>query len=120
VAELRWGIEGEVDRWLTHHGLEVGSGPAHAGRRRRSTSSRRKKGNAWAGWAAWATQARWSAGLTEPKARKNSFQNKIGILKIAKALGICTRRFRSYFDVGIFLNSSRILKDFRKIQYAMP
>jgi hypothetical protein len=28
VAELRWGIEGGVDRWLTHHGLEVGSGPA--------------------------------------------------------------------------------------------
>jgi hypothetical protein len=87
-----------------------GARPARGGRR----------ATPWAGWAAWATQAGWSAGLTEPKARKNSFQNKIGILKIAKALGICTRRFRSYFDVGIFLNSSRILKDFRKIQYAMP
>jgi hypothetical protein len=33
-------------------------------------------------------------------------------------LKFCTRRFRRNFDMRIFLNSSRILKDFRKIQYA--
>jgi hypothetical protein len=35
-------------------------------------------------------------------------------------LEICTRRFRRNFDMRIFLNSSRLLKDFRKIKYAMP
>jgi hypothetical protein len=68
----------------------------------------------------WAAQAEWPAGPTGPKARKISFWNKIGILEITKALKICTRRFMRNFDVGIFLNSSRILTDFRKIQYAMP
>jgi hypothetical protein len=30
-------------------------------------------------------------------------------------LEICRRRFWRNFDMGIFLNSSRLLKDFRKI-----
>jgi hypothetical protein len=49
----------------------------------------------------------------------NSFQNKIWIFEYTKALEICTRRFRMNFDVGIFLNSSRLLEDFRK-KYNMP
>jgi hypothetical protein len=61
VAKLRRGIEGGVDRWSAHHGLEVGDGQAQrggvVGRWRRSASSRRKKGP-WAGWAAWVAQAR--------------------------------------------------------------
>jgi hypothetical protein len=61
VAELRWGIEGGVDRWLTHHGLEVGIGPARAGRRRRSASSRRKKGNAL-GWLGCMGHTGWMVG----------------------------------------------------------
>jgi hypothetical protein len=68
----------------------------------RSASLRRKKGIALAGWATWAAQARWPAGRTEPKARKNSVLNKIGILEIAKALEICTTRFMRNFDVQIF------------------
>jgi hypothetical protein len=31
VAELRRGIEGGVDRWSAHHGLEVGGGMAWRG-----------------------------------------------------------------------------------------
>jgi hypothetical protein len=27
VAELRWGIEGGVDRWSVRHGMEVGGRP---------------------------------------------------------------------------------------------
>jgi hypothetical protein len=67
-----------------------------------SASSRRKKGVTLAGWAVWAAQAGWPAGSTVPKARKISFRNKIGILEIAKAFRICTRRFMRNFDMGIF------------------
>jgi hypothetical protein len=42
------------------------------------------------------------------------------IFEFTKALKFHTRRFRRNFDVGFFLNSSRILMDFRKEQYAMP
>jgi hypothetical protein len=42
------------------------------------------------GWANWA------------KSQEKSFQNKIGILETAKDLGICTKRFRRNFYVGIF------------------
>jgi hypothetical protein len=42
------------------------------------------------------------------------------IFEFTKALKFHTRRFRRNFDVGFFLNSSRILKDFRKEQYSMP
>jgi hypothetical protein len=45
VAELMRGIEGWVDRWSVHHGMEVGGGTAaHVGRRKRSAGSGRKKG----------------------------------------------------------------------------
>jgi hypothetical protein len=47
--------------------------------------------------------------------KKNSFRNKNWIFEYTKALKICTRRFRRNFDMGIFLNSSKLAKDFRKI-----
>jgi hypothetical protein len=47
--------------------------------------------------------------------KENSFRNKNWIFKYTKALEICTRRFRRNFDMGIFLNFSRLPKDFRKI-----
>jgi hypothetical protein len=47
--------------------------------------------------------------------RKNSFRIKNWIFEFTKALEICRRRFRRNFDMRIFLNSSRLLKDFRKI-----
>jgi hypothetical protein len=65
--------------------------------------------------------AGWLLGRLGRKLKKNSFRNKNWIFEYTKALEICTRRFRRDFDVGIFfLNSSRLLKDFRKIKYAMP
>jgi hypothetical protein len=42
------------------------------------------------------------------------------LFEYTKALEICTRRFRRNFDIRIFLNSSRLLKYFRKMEYAMP
>jgi hypothetical protein len=44
-----------------------------------------------------------------------SFPNKNWIFEHTKALEICRWRFRRNFDMGIFLNSSRLPKDFRKI-----
>jgi hypothetical protein len=58
-------------------------------------------------------------GPTSPKAGENSFWNKNKKFEFFKALEICTRRIRRNFDVGFLLNSSRILKDFRKIKYVM-
>jgi hypothetical protein len=52
--------------------------------------------------------------------KENSFWNKNWIFKYTKALEICTRRFRRNFDVGFFLNSSRLFKDFREIKYTIP
>jgi hypothetical protein len=49
------------------------------------------------------------------KPGKIPFRNKNSIFEFTKALKIYTRRFRRNFDVGVFLNSSRIFKDFRKI-----
>jgi hypothetical protein len=54
----------------------------------------------------------WPAG---PKSRKRISELKIGFFEVTKALEICRRRFRRNFDMRIFLNSSRLLKDFRKI-----
>jgi hypothetical protein len=63
---------------------------------------------------------RLAAGPIGPEAEKYPFGIKIGFLNLPMLWkfvqgdlgGILTHRF--------FLNSSRILEDFRKIQYAMP
>jgi hypothetical protein len=47
--------------------------------------------------------------------RENFFRIKFDFFEYTKALEICTRRFRRNFDMRIFLNSPRLLKDFRKI-----
>jgi hypothetical protein len=59
-------------------------------------------------------------GRLDRNLKENYFQNKNWIFEYTKTLEICTRRFRRNFDMGIFLNSSRLVKDFRKIKYAMP
>jgi hypothetical protein len=58
---------------------------------------------------------RLAAGPNGPEVKENSFPNKKLIFDYSKALEICIRRFRRNFEVGIFLNSSRLLQDFRKI-----
>jgi hypothetical protein len=42
------------------------------------------------------------AGPTRPKFEGKFFQNKNWIFEYTKALKVCTRRFRWYFDMGIF------------------
>jgi hypothetical protein len=76
---------------------------------------RGRPGGPKAGWVGWLL------GRLGQKSKEISFCNKNWIFEYSKALEICIRRFRMDFDVGIFfLNSSRLLKDFRKIKYAMP
>jgi hypothetical protein len=58
---------------------------------------------------------RLAAGPIGPNAKEKFFSNKNWIFEFTKALEICRRRFRRNFDMRIFLNSSRLLKDFRKI-----
>jgi hypothetical protein len=47
--------------------------------------------------------------------RKKDFQIKILIFEFTKALEIRSSRFGRNLDVRIFLNSSRLRKDFRKV-----
>jgi hypothetical protein len=50
-----------------------------------------------------------------PNVKEKNFWIKSWIFEFIKALENCGRRFRRNFDMRIFLNSSRLLKDFRKI-----
>jgi hypothetical protein len=54
-------------------------------------------------------------GAGGPNSEEKFFSNKNWIFEFTKTLEICRRRFRRNFDMRIFLNSSRLLKDFRKI-----
>jgi hypothetical protein len=60
-------------------------------------------------------EAEWATRSAGPKSRKRISEVKIGFFEFIKALEICRRRFRRNFDMRIILNSSRLLKDFRKI-----
>jgi hypothetical protein len=60
-------------------------------------------------------KAEWAAWSAMQKARKKNFRIKNWNFEFTKALEICRRRFRRNFDMRFFLNSSRLLKDFRKI-----
>jgi hypothetical protein len=61
------------------------------------------------------SKAGWAARSAGPEIRKKNFRIKNWIFEFTNALEICRRRFRRNFDMRIFLNSSRLLKDFRKI-----
>jgi hypothetical protein len=54
------------------------------------------------------------------KLKEILFRNRNWIFEYTKTLEICTWRFRRDLLWGFFLISSRLLKDFRKIKYAMP
>jgi hypothetical protein len=60
-------------------------------------------------------EAKRAVRLARPKARKNDFWIKNWIFEFTKALKICRRRLRGILTWGFFLNSSMLLKDFRKI-----
>jgi hypothetical protein len=61
---------------------------------------------------------KWAAAGLKTEARPNSsnktFFNFYLEFEFLANLKICTGRFRRNFDMGIFLNSSWLLKDFRK------
>jgi hypothetical protein len=64
----------------------------------------------WAGWAI----GRAGRKVGQAESKEKEFLNN-WIFEFTKALEICRRRFRRNFDMRIFLNSSSLLKDFRKI-----
>jgi hypothetical protein len=136
-----WSIdEGQVkrgkDQSLGLHGASGREGVAHIARVVHWGSSGMSAGSGWrregkgirdrwVGSACWlhdelsrrplgrkAKQAGEVAGPTGLELKRNSFRNKNWILEFTKALKICIRRFRRNFHTMIFLNSSRILKDF--------
>jgi hypothetical protein len=49
------------------------------------------------------------------KVKKKDFGIRNWSLEFTKALEICTRKIRRNFDMWIFLNSSKLRTDFRKI-----
>jgi hypothetical protein len=85
--------------------------------------------NTWASWAGKVEfgpreergqRAGWANGrvgrkVGQAESEEKNFWIKILIFEFTNTLEICTRRFRRNFDMRIFLNSSRLLKDFRKI-----
>jgi hypothetical protein len=93
------------------HGTSVCQEEAVFDRRGR----RRKKRSGWAAWAERPNRPVGRLSRLGRKLEKNSFQDKNWIFKYTKPLKTYTRRFRRSFYVGFFLNSSRLLKDFRKI-----
>jgi hypothetical protein len=74
-----------------------------------------EKGGRW-GWLGWeAGWAGWPLGRLGRKWRKNSFSNKIWFLIIARLWKIVEGDLGGILTWGFFLNSSRHIKDFRKI-----
>jgi hypothetical protein len=63
---------------------------------------------------------RLAAGPIRPEAEKNPFRIKIGFLNVLRLWKFAQGHLGGILTQGFFINSSRILKDFRKIQYAMP
>jgi hypothetical protein len=62
----------------------------------------------------------WLLGRLGRKMKKKFFQNKIGFLNLPRLCKFVQGNLGGIWILGFFLNSSRILKDFRKIQYDMP
>jgi hypothetical protein len=63
---------------------------------------------------------RLAAGPIGPEAEKNPFKIKFGFLNLPMLQKFVQGDLGGILIQGFFLNSSRILNDFRKIQYAMP
>jgi hypothetical protein len=61
-----------------------------------------------------------AAGLIGPEPEKNIFGIKIRFLNLIRLWKFAQGDLGGILTQWFFLNSSRILKDFRKIQYVMP
>jgi hypothetical protein len=55
-----------------------------------------------------------------PKAEENYFRIKFGFLNIQRLWKFAHGDLGGILTWGFFLNSPRLLKDFRKMKYAMP
>jgi hypothetical protein len=65
--------------------------------------------------AEWAEQADGVAGPTGPEVEKNPFGIKLGFLNLQRIWKFVQGDLGEILIWGFFLNSSRLLKDFRKI-----
>jgi hypothetical protein len=67
-----------------------------------------------------AKKAGWLLGCLGGKLKEKSFRHKIWVLNILGLWKFIQGDLGGILIWGFFLNSSRLLKDFRKILYAMP
>jgi hypothetical protein len=74
-----------------------------------------EEGSSWAGWPKGRAGRRGCLADRVKNWEIFPFRIKIIFLNLPRLWKFCTRRFRRNLDVGIFLSSSRLLKDFRKI-----
>jgi hypothetical protein len=74
-----------------------------------------------ASWAGWAKKAEWASWADWAESQeRNPLGIKIGFLNLQWLWNVVQGDFCVILMWGFFLNSSRILKHFRKIQYVMP
>jgi hypothetical protein len=79
-----------------------------------------EEGGRWGRVGQKAEWADWLLGRLGQKLKKNYFRIKIGFLNLPRLQKFVQGDLVGILIQGFFLNSSRILNDFRKIQYAMP
>jgi hypothetical protein len=65
-------------------------------------------------------KAEWAVRLAGPKLKKKNIWIKNWIFEFTKALQFAQGDLGGILTWGFFLNSSRLLKYFRKMKYAMP
>jgi hypothetical protein len=86
---------------------------AQDGMGRAHTRPAGEKAGGWLGWEA--RRAGWPLGRLGRKWRKILFRIKIGFLNLPRLWKFVERDLGGILAWGLFLNSSRLLKDFRKI-----
>ena len=75
---------------------------------------------AWAGWQAKAGEVGRPAGPSGRNSEEEFFSNKNWILNLPRLGKFVEGDLGGILTRGFFLNSSGLLKDFRKMKYAMP
>jgi hypothetical protein len=100
----------------TYFGQYTTAAQAGMGRARARPAGEKAGGRL--GWEA--GRAGWPLGRLGRKWRKILFQIKIGFLNLSRLWKFVERDLGGILAWGFFLNSSRLLMDFRKIKYAMP
>jgi hypothetical protein len=80
----------------------------------------RPGGPAQPAWLLRAKKARWAGWPLGRKLKKNSFVIKIDFLNIPRLWKFAQGDLGGIWTQGFFLNSSRLLKYFRKMKYDMP